>query len=61
MEKSELDISWVKPFIHDLFSRDSKDADSIMAVSDFLKGVTIISDDFEDACKNATTGDFVFM
>ena len=41
--------------------RISVDADSIMAVSDFLKGVTIISGDFEDACKNATTGDFVFI
>lgn len=31
METSELDTSWVKPFIHDLFSKDSKDADAIMA------------------------------
>ena len=25
------DTDWVKPFIHDLFSKDSKDADTIMA------------------------------
>ncbi|MGM9669841.1 MAG: hypothetical protein ACI3VZ_08835, partial [Faecousia sp.] len=31
METLELDTSWVKPFIHDLFSKDSKDADAIMA------------------------------
>lgn len=31
MEELRLDTSWVKPFIHDLFSRDSKDADIIMA------------------------------
>lgn len=31
METSELDTSWVKPFIHDLFFADSKDADTIMA------------------------------
>ena len=31
MEELRLDNSWVKPFIHDLFSRDSKDADIIMA------------------------------
>lgn len=31
METSELDTSWVKPFIHDLFFRASKDAETIMA------------------------------
>ena len=31
METGTLDTSWVKPFIHDLFSRDSRDADAIMA------------------------------
>lgn len=31
METSELDTSWVKPFIHDLFFGDSKDADTFMA------------------------------
>lgn len=31
MEELRLDTSWVKPFIHDLFSGDSKDADEIIA------------------------------
>ena len=25
------DTTWVKPFVHDLFSKDSKEADAIMA------------------------------
>ena len=41
--------------------RTSVDKESIMAVSEFLKGVTISSGDFEEACKNATSGDFVFI
>ncbi len=41
--------------------RKSVDEDSILAVSKFLKGVTILEGDFEAACANATEGDFVFI
>lgn len=35
--------------------------ENILAISDYLKRITILNGDFEDACKNATTGDFVFI
>ena len=41
--------------------RKSVDEDSILAVSKFLKGVTILEGDYEAACANATEGDFVFI
>lgn len=41
--------------------RVSVDEDVIMATSKYLKGLTIIDGDFEQACKNARKGDFVFI
>lgn len=41
--------------------RSSVDEQSIMEISEFLKGVTIISGDFEVACEGAGEGDFVFI
>ena len=41
--------------------KPSIDADSIRAVSEYLKGVTILEGDFQSACKEAGKGDFVFI
>lgn len=41
--------------------RASVDEDAIMAASEYLQGVIIIDGDFEQACKDADKGDFVFM
>ena len=41
--------------------RVSIDEEAIMDASEYLKGVTIIDGDFEQACKNAKKGDFVFI
>lgn len=41
--------------------RVSIDEDVIMAISEYLRGVTIKDGDFEQACKNAKKGDFVFI
>ena len=41
--------------------RVSVDEDVIMTTSEYLQGVTIIDGDFEQACKNARKGDFVFI
>jgi DNA adenine methylase len=41
--------------------RVSIDEDVIIATSEYLRGVTIIDGDFEQACKNAKKGDFVFI
>ena len=41
--------------------RVSIDEDVIMATSGYLRGVTIKDGDFEQACKNAKKGDFVFI
>ena len=41
--------------------RVSIDEEAIMAASEYLRGVTIIDGDFEQACKNAKKGDFVFI
>ena len=41
--------------------RTSVDEKSIMEVSKYLQGVTIIDGDFEQACKDARKGDFVFI
>ena len=41
--------------------RVSVDEDGIIATSEYLRGVTIIDGDFEQACKNAKKGDFVFI
>ncbi len=41
--------------------RNSIDEEIIMETSKYLKGVTIIDGDFEEACKNAKKGDFVFL
>lgn len=41
--------------------RESIDEESIMAVSDYLKNVTIMEGDFEVACQGAGKGDFVFL
>ena len=37
------------------------DYEAIMAASKYLQSVTIIDGDFEDACKNAKMGDFIFL
>lgn len=41
--------------------RVSYDEESIRMTSDYLKKVTITTGDFEDACRNAGRGDFVFL
>lgn len=41
--------------------RLSIDENSILDISEYLKKVTILHGDFEDACKNAQKGDFVFL
>lgn len=41
--------------------RVSVDEDVIIATSEYLRGVTIIDGDFEQACRNAKKGDFVFI
>ena len=41
--------------------RESIYEESIVAVSDYLKNVTIMSGDFEVACQGAGKGDFVFL
>jgi DNA adenine methylase len=41
--------------------RTSVDEKAIMETSEYLKGVTIIAEDFEIACQEAKKGDFVFM
>lgn len=41
--------------------RASVDEDAIMEISKYLQSVTIIDGDFEEACKNAKKGDFVFI
>lgn len=41
--------------------RGSVDAESILEVSKYLKNVTILEGDFEDACHLAKEGDFVFL
>ena len=41
--------------------RVSVDEEAIMAASEYLKGATILDGDFEQACKNAKKGDFVFI
>ena len=41
--------------------RTSVDESSIIEISKYLHGITIIDGDFEDACKDAKKGDFVFI
>lgn len=41
--------------------RASIDAENIRAVSEYLKEIWILNGDFEDACKGASAGDFVFL
>lgn len=41
--------------------RGSIDEDSIIEISKYLKEITIIDGDFEEACKGAKKGDFVFI
>lgn len=41
--------------------KQSIDADSIRAISEYLKNVTIIEGDFQSACEEAQAGDFVFV
>ncbi|MBS4913229.1 MAG: Dam family site-specific DNA-(adenine-N6)-methyltransferase [Veillonella sp.] len=41
--------------------RSSIDIESILLVSNFLKNVTILQGDFEDACSNAKKDDFIFF
>ena len=41
--------------------KESIDENSILQVSEYLKKVTILLGDFEDACKDAKKGDFVFF
>lgn len=42
-------------------NKKSIDEETIMAVSEYLKKVTILEGDFEEACRNAQKGDFVFF
>ena len=41
--------------------RASVDENSIMAISEYLRGVTIIDGDFETVCNDAKKGDFLFL
>ena len=41
--------------------KGSIDVESIFQVSEYLKKVTILQGDFEEACQNAKEGDFVFF
>lgn len=41
--------------------QESIDSESIMAVSDYLKRVSIMQGDFEEACRSAEKGDFIFF
>lgn len=41
--------------------RNSCDADTILAVSEYLQTVTILEGDFETACADAGKGDFIFI
>jgi DNA adenine methylase len=41
--------------------RESIDEASIIAISEYLKNVEILTGDFEEACKDAKNGDFVFF
>lgn len=41
--------------------RKSYDEENIRAISQYLKGVTILEGDFETACENAKEGDFIFF
>ena len=47
------------PFNGSTTSSYSKD--NLLAVSEYLQGVNIMLGDFEEACKNAKEGDFVFF
>lgn len=41
--------------------KKSIDADSIRAISEYLKNITILEGDFQSACEKAQAGDFVFL
>ena len=41
--------------------RDSVDEGAIRDISKYLQGITIIDGDFEEACKGAKKGDFIFI
>ena len=41
--------------------KQSIDENSIWAISEYLKKVTIMEGDFQSACENANVGDFVFI
>ncbi len=41
--------------------RTSVDEGSIIEISKYLQGITIIDGDFEEACKDAKRGDFIFI
>ena len=41
--------------------RASVEENVIWAVSEYLQNITILQGDFEDACKEAKKGDFVFL
>lgn len=41
--------------------RASVDESTIIKISKYLQGITIMDGDFEEACKGAKKGDFVFM
>ena len=42
-------------------TKESIDAESIKVTSEYLRNITILQGDFEEACRNASTGDFVFF
>ncbi len=41
--------------------RTSVDKDAVMKISEYLQGITIMDGDFEEACKGAKKGDFLFL
>lgn len=41
--------------------KESIDAESILEISEFLKNITILQGDFEEACHDAKKGDFIFF
>lgn len=41
--------------------KQSIDSDSIWAISTYLKNITIVDGDFQNVCKEAKMGDFVFL
>ena len=47
----------------DVYKRQARSCspENILAVSEYLQKVTIMEGDFQDACRDAARGDFVFF